>query len=112
MFGKSTESLNLYFTLLFLGNVVIYFFCLISSLCFYLLQTGMYSDFEIRCHSRSYRVHKLVLALFTDHFNEYDGLWVRMDVEAAHLESVLRFIYCGEAVIQYDHMEGFLETCK
>lgn len=76
------------------------------------LETGVYSDLEIKCNERSFHVHKLILALFTDYFNDYDGLWVRLDINIDHMENILRFIYTGQVVVAYDQMEGFLRACK
>ncbi len=77
-----------------------------------LFESGKYSDLEIKCYDKSFYVHKLVLGLFTDYFYNYDGLWMRINVKKDHMENVLRFIYLGQVVIQYDQMEGFLNTCK
>ncbi len=69
-------------------------------------------DFEIRClGQRSFRVHKLVLAMFTDFFRDLDGLWAKLDVDPDLVEILLSFMYLGEAVIDYDKMEGFLQLC-
>ncbi len=58
----------------------------------HLFKTGFASDFEIKCNEKSYKVHKLVLGMFTDFFYEFDGLWTRLDLETVHMESILRFV--------------------
>ncbi len=54
-----------------------------------LFDSGRHSDFVIRCHSRSFRVHKLVLGLFTDYFRRCDGLWIRINVNPELMEKVI-----------------------
>jgi hypothetical protein len=70
-----------------------------------------HSDFELRCRDRSFRVHKLVLAFYTDHFGAFDGPWARVDVNGAVMSCLLDFMYLGQAVIDYDRMEEFLQLC-
>ncbi len=76
-------------------------------------QRETHADFEIRCMGgqRAFRVHKLVLALFTDFFRDMDGLWARLDVDPELVEILLAFLYVGEAVVDYDKMEDFLQLC-
>lgn len=77
-----------------------------------LFDSGRHSDFIIRCHDRVFRVHKLILGLFTDYFGGCDGLWIRINVNPMLMEKVLKFMYYGQVVVNYDEMEGFLHTCK
>ena len=76
-----------------------------------LLETGRSPDFEIKCHDTVFKVHKLILSLFTDYFETFDGLWTRIDIGAASMHNILRFIYHGQVVMRYDEMESFLSSC-
>lgn len=73
---------------------------------------GEYTDLTIRCNDKEFQVHKLVLRLFTDYFDDLDGLWVRINVASVFLEKLLCFIYFGEVNVGYHEMEEFLSTCK
>ena len=77
-----------------------------------LYRSRHHADFEIRClDQRSFRVHRFVLALFTDFFRDLDGLWAKLDVDPDYVDILLGFLYLGEAVVDYDKMEGFLQLC-
>ncbi len=77
-----------------------------------LYRSRQHADFEIRClGQRSFRVHRFVLSLFTDFFRDMDGLWAKLDVDPDFVEILLSFLYLGEAVVDYDKMEGFLQLC-
>lgn len=71
-----------------------------------------YTDLTIRCHEKEFGVHKLILRLFTDFFNEMDGLWIRVNIDSVHMDKILRFIYYGEVIVAYNEMEEFLAACK
>lgn len=62
-----------------------------------LFESGEHTDLEIRCHDRVFRVHKLILGLFTDYFQSCDAIWMRIDVSPENMESMLKFIYLGQA---------------
>lgn len=61
-----------------------------------LFEEGKQSDLTIKCHEREFAVHKLILNLFTDHFSEVDGLWIRINVNPSHMEKMLLFMYKGQ----------------
>lgn len=77
-----------------------------------LYKTRRFADLEINCLGSIFRVHRAVLDLFTDYFRKFDGVWFRLDVDRSHLETLLRFMYLGQAVIDYDQMEDFLQLCR
>ncbi|TRY62093.1 hypothetical protein TCAL_06662, partial [Tigriopus californicus] len=77
-----------------------------------LLSTGEGSDFQIKCHDRVFKVHKLILNLYTDYFKNTDGIWLRIQMDPAILEKILTFLYHGQVNVQYDEMETFLECCR
>ncbi|XP_059088256.1 zinc finger protein 160-like [Tigriopus californicus] len=74
--------------------------------------TGEGSDFHIKCGAREFAVHKMVLNLFTDYFQDTDGLWLRIEMNPVILEKILTFLYYGQVNIQYDEMETFLRSCR
>ena len=43
-----------------------------------------------------FRVHKFVLNLFTDYFTTVDGVWIRINMPASHMEMMLYFMYHGQ----------------
>ena len=73
---------------------------------------GRHSDLTIKCHDRQFHVHKLVLQLFTSHFSEADGLWVRIEMDPGILEKVLLFMYGGQVSLAQEDTTGFLQACK
>ena len=40
-------------------------------------------------------MHSLVLAMYTDYFDNNDGIWMRINVNPVYLEKVLFFMYHG-----------------
>ena len=77
-----------------------------------LLAAGTHSDLTIKCHDREFAVHKLVLGLFTEHFADCDGIWIRINVDPSHMQKIIEFMYLGRAVVAHDELEGFLQSCK
>lgn len=75
-------------------------------------ETGKFSDLTIKCRQKVFKVHKLVIGMFTDYFSAFDGLWMRMDVNETVLESIIKFIYLGQVTLNYNLIESFLSTCK
>lgn len=73
---------------------------------------GEGSDFHIKCGNREFAVHKMVLNLFTDYFQDTDGLWLRIEMDPRILEKILTFLYHGQVHIQNDQMEPFLRGCR
>ncbi len=65
-------------------------------------RSGRLSDLVIRCHDREFRVHKFVLHLFTDYFSNCDGVWIRINTPAAHMEKLLYFMYHGQVGIEFE----------
>ena len=47
-------------------------------------------------HINSIKVHKFVLNLFTDYFTTVDGVWIRINTPASHMEMMLYFMYHGQ----------------
>ena len=41
-------------------------------------------------------MHKFVLNLFTDYFTTVDGVWIRINTPASHMEMMLYFMYHGQ----------------
>ena len=102
-----SESANLNSTVAWTDHKA---FILSGIRCLY--DSGRHSDFTIRCHDTEFRVHKLILGLFTDYFRGCDGLWMRINVNPDLMEKVLKFMYHGQITVNYDEMEGFLHACK
>jgi hypothetical protein len=67
-----------------------------------LYRTGKGADLVIKCHEREFRVHKFVLNLFTDYFSACDGVWIRINTSAHHMEKMLYFLYHGQVRFNRD----------
>lgn len=61
-----------------------------------ILESGQFSDLEIRCQERVFKVHKVFLSLYTDFFDNYDNLWIQLDCNPVFLEHIINFVYLGE----------------
>ena len=55
--------------------------------------SGRYADLEIKCYDHVFKVHKLVMSLFTDFFLDCDGLWMRINLNPEQMEKVIIGFY-------------------
>ena len=66
----------------------------------------------ISCHYWL-QVHKFVLNLFTDYFTTVDGVWIRINTPASHMEMMLYFMYHGQvcSIQRHFHIRYAIEIC-
>ncbi len=58
-----------------------------------LFESGWNSDLLLKCHDESFNVHKIIFGFFTDFFSDFDGVWMRIDIDKEIFKSILSFIY-------------------